>query len=83
MANPIRSFVDLTKWIAKLRVRDQEGAQGVSDIQDSINQMSQRLAAVEVPEIQDAVYPSAGAAAGYIQVTVGNKQYKVAISELK
>ncbi len=53
-----------------------------SAIQNTFNKVNQRLAALEVLEIQDGVYPTAGVVAGFAIITVGNRQFKVEIREI-
>lgn len=63
--------------------REQLLANSLSKIQDHANQMNQRVAALEVPIILNSVFNTAGASAGFIIVTVGNRTFKVAIREVK
>ncbi len=62
--------------------REQLLANALSKLQDNANQVSQRLAALEVPIILNSVFNTAGAGAGFITVTVGNRTFKVAIREI-
>lgn len=83
MTPPVKSFVTLGALIAKYRQKDPELATGFEQIQASFDQVSRRLAELEVPIIENQLPVTAGTSVGYLIVTVGNQQFKVQAYALK